>query len=341
MILHKALPCKRLVCYDNIMKLFSGIQPTNILHIGNYLGALKNWIAMQKDHDMIACIVDLHAITVRQNPEELRHNTEAVAALYLACGLDPERVTMFVQSHVREHTELAWILSTITKMGELERMTQFKDKAKQHSENINAGLFTYPMLMAADILLYGTEGVPVGEDQKQHVELTRDIAMRFNSWFGETFVVPKPLIQKEGARVMGLDDPTKKMAKSASSPNNYISLTDDADTVRTKIKRAVTDSGSDIIVREDKPALTNLLTIYSLLSGTPIATLEKKYKGKGYGEFKKDLAEVVAEFLTPLQERLAKTDIKKVQKILDRGAKDAQKIAAKMMERVRGRVGLL
>ncbi|MDO8582052.1 MAG: tryptophan--tRNA ligase, partial [bacterium] len=195
------------------MKLFSGIQPTNILHIGNYLGALAPWISMQKDNAMIACIVDLHAITMPQKPEELRRNTETIAALYLACGLDPERVTIFVQSHVREHTELAWILNTITKMGELERMTQFKDKSKQHAESINAGLFTYPVLMAADILLYGTEGVPVGEDQKQHVELTRDLALRFNSRFGETFVVPKPLIQKEGARVMGLDDPTKKMSK--------------------------------------------------------------------------------------------------------------------------------
>ncbi len=323
------------------MKLFSGIQPTNILHIGNYLGALAPWISMQKDNMMIACIVDLHAITVPQKPEELRRNTETIAALYLASGLDPERVTIFVQSHVREHTELAWILNTITKMGELERMTQFKDKSKQHAESINAGLFTYPVLMAADILLYGTEDVPVGEDQKQHVELTRDIAMRFNSRFGETFVVPKPLIQKEGARVMGLDDPTKKMSKSASSPNNYISLTDGADTVRAKIKRAVTDSGSDIVAAPDKPALTNLLTIYSLLAGTPIATLEKKYKGKGYGDFKKDLAEVIVEFVTPIQERLKKTDMKKVRTILQKGARDAQKIAAKTMEKVRERVGLL
>lgn len=323
------------------MKLFSGIQPTNILHIGNYLGALKPWITMQNDHTMIACIVDLHAITVPQKPEELRHNTETIAALYLASGLDPERVTIFVQSHVREHTELAWILNTITKMGELERMTQFKDKSQQHEGNINAGLFTYPVLMAADILLYGTEGVPVGDDQKQHVELTRDLALRFNSRFGETFVVPKPLIQKEGARVMGLDDPTKKMSKSASSPNNYISLTDDADTVRAKIKRAVTDSGSDIVAGADKPALTNLLTIYSLLSGKSIPTLEKKYKGKGYGDFKKDLAEVMVDFLTPVQERLKKTDPKKVKTILQKGARDAQKIAAKMMEKVRERVGLL
>lgn len=323
------------------MRLFSGIQPTNILHIGNYLGALAPWITMQKEHSMIACIVDLHAITVPQKPEELRHNTETIAALYLACGLDPERVTIFVQSHVREHTELAWILSTVTKMGELERMTQFKDKSKQHSENINAGLFTYPVLMAADILLYGTEGVPVGEDQKQHVELTRDLAMRFNSRFGETFMVPKPLIQKEGARVMGLDDPTKKMSKSASSPNNYISLTDDADTVRAKIKRAVTDSGSDIVAGQDKPALTNLLTIYSLLADTPIPALEKKYKGKGYGDFKKDLAEVIVAFLTPLQERLKKTDMKKVKTTLQKGARDAQKIAGKTMKKVRERVGLV
>ncbi|MBI4281561.1 tryptophan--tRNA ligase [Candidatus Uhrbacteria bacterium] len=327
------------------MKLFSGIQPTNILHIGNYLGALAPWISMQKDNTMIACIVDLHAITVPQKPEELRRNTETIAALYLACGLDPERVTIFVQSHVREHTELAWILNTTTKMGELERMTQFKDKALRQAQGkqdgVSSGLFTYPVLMAADILLYGTEGVPVGEDQKQHVELTRDLALRFNNRFGETFVLPKPLIQKEGARVMGLDDPTKKMSKSASSPNNYISLTDDADTVRAKIKRAVTDSGSEIVAGSDKPALTNLLTIYSLLSGTTILALEKKYKGKGYGDFKKDLAEVVVDFLTPIQERLKKTDVKKIQKILDHGARTAQKIAAKTMEKVRERVGLI
>lgn len=296
---------------------------------------------MQASNDMIACIVDLHAITVRQKPDELRRNTEAIATLYLACGLDPERVTIFVQSHVKEHTELAWILNTITKMGELERMTQFKDKAKQHADNINAGLFMYPVLMAADILLYGAEGVPVGEDQKQHVELTHDLALRFNHQFGETFVVPKALIQKEGARIMGLDDPTKKMAKSAPSPNNYIALTDDADTVRAKIKRAVTDSGSDIVAKPDKPALANLLTIYALLADTPIPALEKKYKGKGYGEFKKDLAEVVVDFLKPLQERLKKTDAKKVKTILDHGARAAQTIAAKTMEQVRERIGLL
>lgn len=323
------------------MRLFSGIQPTNTLHLGNYLGALAPWIAMQKDNAMIACIVDLHAITARQKPEELRRNTETIAALYLACGLDPERVTIFVQSHVKEHTELAWILNTITKMGELERMTQFKDKSKQHPEHINAGLFTYPVLMTADILLYDTEGVPVGDDQKQHVELTRDLALRFNHQFGETFVVPKPLIQKEGARIMGLDDPTKKMSKSASSAHNYIALTDNAETVRVKIKRAVTDSGSDIIAGPDKPALTNLLTMYSLLADTTITSLEKKYAGKGYGEFKKDLAEVVVDFLTPLQERLKKIDTKKVKTILDHGARTAQKIAAKTMERVRERVGLL
>ena len=296
---------------------------------------------MQKDHSMIACIVDLHAITVPQKPDELQRNTETIAALYLACGLDPERVTIFVQSHVREHTELAWILNTMTKIGELERMTQYKDKSGEHPEAINAGLFTYPVLMAADILLYGTEGVPVGEDQKQHVELTRDLALRFNNRFGETFVVPKPLIQKEGARIRGLDNPTKKMSKSASSPNNYISLTDAPGVVREKIKRAVTDSGSAVAASTDKPALTNLLTIYSLLTDTPVATLEKKYKGKGYGEFKKDLAEVVVTFLMPIQERLKKTDIKKVAAILDRGAKDAQKIAAKTMEKVHERVGLL
>ncbi|MBI4276331.1 tryptophan--tRNA ligase [Candidatus Uhrbacteria bacterium] len=325
------------------MRLFSGVQPTNTLHIGNYIGALKQWIALQDTHEMIACIVDLHAITVRQDPAELRKNTSRVAAFYLACGLDPERVTIFVQSQVKEHTELAWIVNTITKMGELERMTQFKDKAKQHSDNINAGLFTYPALMAADILLYNTEGVPVGEDQKQHVELARDLAERFNKLFGNTFVVPKPLIQESGARIMALDDPKKKMSKSAPSPWNYIALTDDPDTVREKMKRAVTDSGKEITASEDKPALKNLLTIYSLLSNTTVTAVEKRFEGKGYAEFKKDCADVIVAFLTPIQEKLRalESDTGRIEKILAKGAADAQKVAARTMEKVRERVGFL
>ncbi len=325
------------------MKIFSGIQPTNILHIGNYLGAIRNWMKIQEAHEAIYCIVDLHAITVRQNPVELARNTLRVAELYLACGLDPERVTIFVQSHVREHTELAWILNTVTKMGELERMTQFKDKSSQHADNINAGLFTYPVLMAADILLYGTEGVPVGDDQKQHVELARDIAERFNKWFGDTFVIPKPLIQSEGSRIMGLDDPTKKMSKSAPTPNNYIALTDDAETVRAKLKRAVTDSGTTVVSGADKPALTNLLTIYALLKNTTVKAAESHFEGKGYAAFKSELAETVIEFLTPLQERLKKIEAKPkdVEKILKKGVKDAAKIASTTMKMVRERIGLL
>ncbi|MBI4262313.1 tryptophan--tRNA ligase [Candidatus Uhrbacteria bacterium] len=325
------------------MRIFSGIQPTNILHLGNYLGAIQNWVRLQETHEALYCIVDLHAITVRQKPEELAQNTRRVAELYLACGLDPERVTIFVQSHVREHTELAWILNTVTKMGELERMTQFKDKATQHSENINAGLFTYPVLMAADILLYGTEGVPVGDDQKQHVELARNIAERFNKWFGETLVIPKPLIQEEGARIMGLDDPTKKMSKSAPTPNNYIALTDDAETVRSKLKRAVTDSGTEIVSGATKPALTNLLTIYALLRNTTVKAAESHFEGKGYAAFKSELADTVVDFLMPLQERLKKIEAnpKTIEKILKKGAKDAVKIAAATMEKVRERVGLL
>ncbi len=327
------------------MTILSGIQPSGLLHLGNYLGALKQFIALQNEGNAYYCIVDLHAITVPQDPKELRANTLSLAAMYIAAGLDPQKATLFVQSHVKEHAELGWILNTITTIGELERMTQYKDKTSDisHKTSVTIGLFDYPVLMAADILLYQPHIVPVGEDQKQHVELTRDLAKRFNHRFGETFRIPDVRLQKEGARIMGLDDPTKKMSKSAASANNYIALTDTPETIKKKIARAVTDSGSEIKSGKDKPALTNLLTIMSILSGTTIGELENQYHGKGYGEFKKDLAEVIIESLSPLQQeyqRLMKkpNDLKEV---LADGAERARTVASKTMEKVRERIGLL
>ena len=244
-------------------RIFSGIQPSGNLHIGNYLGAIANWIKLQDEFDSIFCVVDMHAITVAQNPEMLRKKTIEIAKIYLAAGIDPKKSSIFIQSQVSEHAELCWILNTITKIPELEKMTQFKDKAqKNDKESAGVGLFDYPVLMAADILLYGTEVVPVGEDQKQHVELARDLAKRFNQKFGETFIVPKVFIKEEGMRIMGLDDPSKKMSKSAASEYNYISLLDDEETVKRKIKKAVTDSGSEIVYSNDKPALKNLINIF-------------------------------------------------------------------------------
>jgi len=321
-------------------RIFSGIQPTNNLHLGNYLGAIKNWVELQKNNDCIFCVVDLHAITVKHNPKTLKENIINAAKTYIALGIDPNKSMIFVQSDVKEHAELAWILNTITKIGELERMTQFKDKSKQHKDNINAGLFTYPILMSADILLYDTNLVPVGEDQKQHVELTRDLAQRFNQLYGETFVVPEPVIKKDGARIMGLDDPKKKMSKSASSPNNYIALLDTPEIVRKKIMKAVTDSGSEVKSGADKPALNNLLTIYSLLSGVTIKEIEKQYTGRGYGDFKKGLAEEVIKFLINFQNKFNKIKDQEIKNILKTGAEKAKKIAEKKMTEIKEKIGL-
>ncbi len=322
-------------------RIFSGIQPTNNLHIGNYLGAIKNWVELQNQYDAYYCIVDLHAITIKQDPKQLRQNILNAAKTYLALGIDPSKCTIFVQSQVPQHTELAWILNTIAKMSELERMTQFKDKAKQHKENINLGLFAYPALMAADILLYDTNAVPVGEDQKQHVELTRDLAARFNSLYGKTFVEPEPLIQKHGARIMGLDDPAKKMSKSATSANNYISLLDTPEIAAKKISRAVTDSGTTVAAGADRPALANLLTIYSLLSNQPVKDIEKEYTGKGYGDFKKGLSEIVKNFLTEFQNKFNALDDASVIQILEAGANKAASVAEKKMAEVKKNIGLL
>ncbi|MBU1705532.1 tryptophan--tRNA ligase [Patescibacteria group bacterium] len=323
-------------------KALTALQPSGLLHLGNYFGAIEPAVQLQKDHDLIMFAVDYHAITVPQDPKELRQNILFAAATYLAAGIDPNRTLLFQQSLVPQHTELAWVLNCIVKIGELERMTQYKDKAKGKGESVSVGLFDYPVLMAADILLYDTQVVPVGEDQKQHVELARDLAQRFNKQFGETFVVPTPVIRKHGARLMGLDDPSKKMSKSAASPKNYISLMDDVKTVEKKIKSAVTDSGSEIKAGKDRPALTNLLTIFSLVANKPVADIEQEYQGRGYADFKNDLANAINQFLKPLQEQIQKNlaNEKQLIKTLESGAKKAELLAEQKMQVVRKKLGV-
>jgi len=323
--------------------LFSGVQPTANLHIGNYIGALKQWAEIQHRYRCLFCIVDLHAITMPQDPQVLRANILNVAATYLAVGIDPARCHIFVQSEVPEHAELGWILSTMTKVAELERMTQYKDKSKKQSENVGAGLFTYPALMAADILLYDTTVVPVGEDQLQHLELTRTLARRFNAKFGETFIVPQSLVQKVGARIMGLDDPKTKMSKSATSANNFIALTDEPDVIRKKISRAVTDSGTTIAYDETtRPAVSNLMTIYHHATGKTMKEIEKEFGGNGYATFKTALAEAVISMLAPIQKRIHHflDDPTELAKILDAGRDSAQTLATQKMKMVRERIGL-
>lgn len=322
-------------------RVFSGIQPSGSFHLGNYLGAIRNWVDQQGDYDNVFCIVDLHALTLPTARETLRSNIIGLANTLLAAGLDPAQSIIFIQSDVQEHAELSWLLSSTTQFGELRRMTQFKDKAAG-SEEVSAALFIYPVLMAADILLYDTDLVPVGEDQKQHLELTRDVATRFNARYGETFVLPEPDIKPAGARIMSLEDPLKKMSKSDANPNAAIALTDTPDVIRRKIRRAVTDSGTEIVATPDKPALTNLLTIYSLLSGESIPDLEERYAGKGYGAFKSDLADVVVEAVAPIQTRLAElnADPEIAREILAEGAERARVRAAAKMAQVRDRMGL-
>lgn len=326
-------------------RLFSGIQPTGNLHIGNYIGAISQWLTLQETHDSVFSIVDLHAITVRQDPDALRRATRELAALYIACGIDPEKSILFVQSDVPAHTQLGWILNTFAYMGEMERMTQFKDKKGKQDSNNNVGLFSYPVLMAADILLYDTAVVPVGEDQKQHVELTRDVAERVNSYYNtDVFVVPEPMIKPDGARIMGLDDVTKKMSKSASSEWNYISFTDEPDVIRKKIMKAVTDSDEKFEVRagSDKPELTNLLTIYSALTGRSIVDLTEQFAGQQYGAFKKQMAEDVVHWMEPIQKRMHAllADEAALDAILDDGARRATEIAAAKLQQVSDIIGV-
>ncbi len=327
---------------DRRLRVFSGIQPSGVSHIGNYLGAIRNWVNQQQKYDNVFCIVNLHALTLTTTRDSLLANTVTMANTLLAAGIDPEHSILFAQSDVREHSELSWLLDSVTQFGELRRMTQFKDKSGGQDEGVSAALFIYPVLQAADILLYDTDLVPVGEDQKQHIELTRDVAIRFNARYGETFVIPKPDIKPEGARVMGLDDPTKKMSKSSASAASYIALTDDALTITKKIKRAVTDSDGEVLFREDKPALSNLLSIYSLLSDEAIPVIEARYAGRGYGAFKSDLAEIVVNALAPIQKRFVELerDPRVALDVLAKGADQAREQASAKMTLVRERMGL-
>ena len=323
--------------------IFSGAQPSGKMTLGNYLGAIQNWTKLQDEYDCFYSVVDLHAITVPQEAKNLRANTMQLLAQYLACGLDPEKNTIFIQSHVSAHAELMWILNTMTYMGELSRMTQFKDKSQKSEANLNAGLFTYPVLMAADILLYQTDLVPVGEDQKQHLELARDLATRFNNRYSPAFKIPEPYIPKEVGRVMSLQEPKKKMSKSDENENAFILLADDADTIRRKIKRSVTDSLGVISYNDEQPGIKNLLEIYSKLGNKSIEELVAMYEGKGYGIFKEDVAEVIVESLRPIREQYNdllnnKDSLEKVYAI---GAEKAERQARKTLRKVYKKVGLI
>lgn len=322
-------------------RIFSGVKPTGPLHLGNYLGALRNWVELQREYESFFCIVNLHAITIPVDADYLSGLTTEIARLYLAVGIDPGVSTIFIQSDVPEHAELAWILNCSTRISELERMTQFKDQARKQRESLGAGLFEYPVLMAADILLYQTDLVPVGEDQKQHLELARDLAIRFNRDFGETFRVPEPYIPKVGARIMSLSDPLKKMSKSDDDPNGCVMLLDDPDTVRRKFKRAVTDSGIDIKFDGSRPAITNLLTIYQLLTEKAPAEVEAHFTGKGYAQLKQDLADVTIEFLRPVRERAAGISDEELRQILERGRDKARTIAGATLKEVMTRRGIV
>lgn len=323
-------------------RVFSGIQPSGNLHLGNYLGAIRNWVQQQDQYENIFSIVDLHALSLPTTRDGMRANIRSLANTLLASGIDPAKSILFVQSDVREHAELSWMLSSVTNMGELRRMTQFKDKSGEHEESVSSALFMYPVLMVGDIILYDADLVPVGEDQKQHIELTRDVAYRFNQRYGETFRIPEPDIKKAGARIMSLDDPTKKMSKSNPNPNSYIALTDEPNVIRKKFRRAVTDSGSEVVASPDKPALTNLMSIYAILTNDTLEGVAEKFVGKGYGDFKKELGEVVVSTLEPIQNRIREFEESPeiVDRILSDGAAAARKIASAKMDLVRDRMGL-
>lgn len=327
--------------------IFSGIQPSGAVHIGNYIGAMKLWVGMQdtlgEDDTFIFMMADLHTITVPQEPGAVKKNSLELTAWYLAAGLDPEKVSLFIQSQNPDHPYAAWIFDCVTPMGWMERMTQYKEKSDKQGERTSVGLFHYPSLMAADILLYNTDVVPVGDDQTQHLELTRDVAEKFNKQFGETFKIPNILLQEHGARIMSLQDPSSKMSKSDDNQHAMIGLLDDADTIRKKVMKAVTDSGDDIRAGEDKPALTNLLSIYSIFSGESIESIEGKYEGKGYGDFKKDLAEVLITELEPIRNKYNEiiSDTGYIQDVLQKGLDTARSISSKKVDEIREAVGFL
>ena len=323
--------------------ILSGIQPSGNLCIANYIGAIKNWVTLQNDYDSIFLIVDLHSLSVKQVPSELRLRCLSFAAQYIACGINPEKSTIAIQSHISQHAELSWVLNSLTYMGELNRMTQFKDKSKKHDSNINAALFTYPVLMAADILLYQADLVPVGQDQKQHLELTRDIASRFNNQYSDTFTIPEPFIPKQGSRIMSLQNPTAKMSKSDENLNNLISLTDQPNIIKKKIKRAVTDSGTDIVYDEKRQGLANLITIYSVVTGKTISEIENDYQGKMYSDFKNDLGDILVDYLAPIQKEydLLMKDKGHIEEILKKGAEKARYKAYKTLDKVYRKIGLV
>lgn len=321
-------------------RIFSGAQPTGNVHLGNYLGALKNWVALQREYESFFCIVNLHAITMGHDPKLLAESTRNLTRIYLAVGIDPQVSTVFIQSDVPEHAELTWVLNCVVRVGELERMTQYKDKAKRQGENVSAGLLDYPVLMAADILLYHTDLVPVGHDQKQHLELTRDLAIRFNRDFGETFRVPDAYIPKLGAKIMSLSNPLKKMSKSDDDANSRIMMMDDADTVLRKFKRAVTDSGTEIRFDESRPAINNLLEIYHLITGKSQTQIEEHFSGKGYAQLKGDLADATIEFLKPFQQRVHEITDEQLDSILAQGREKASQIASATLREVYERTGL-
>ena len=327
---------------DGKKVLYSGMQATGTLTLGNYLGALKNWVELTDEYECIYGVMDLHSLTVRQVPAEFRKNARALYALYVAAGLDPEKNCIYYQSHVSGHAELGWILDCFTYMGELNRMTQFKDKAAKHADNINAGLYTYPVLMAADILLYQADVVPVGVDQKQHLEITRDIAERFNNIYGDVFTIPEAYIGKKGAKIMSLQEPGKKMSKSDTNANATILLLDDTDTIIRKFKRAVTDSESEVRYAEEKPGISNLMDIYSAVTGKTYEEIEKEFAGKGYGDFKLAVGETVADHLKPLQERYEQLmkDKAYIESMIKQNDEKAAYYANKTLRKVQKKVGL-
>lgn len=323
--------------------IFSGIQPSGELTLGNYLGAIKNWVKLQDEYDCFFCVVDLHAITVRQEPKNLRQRTLEVLAIYIAAGIEPEKNTLFIQSHVPAHSEASWLLNCYTYTGELGRMTQFKDKSQKLGESIGAGLFTYPVLMAADILLYQTDLVPVGSDQKQHLELARDIAQRFNSNYSETFVIPDPYIAQKGARIMDLQEPSKKMSKSGDNPNGYILIMDPPEVIRKKISRAVTDSIGEVKFTDEQPGVKNLMTILGTITGQSMEDIEAKYEGQGYAQFKKDVAEAIVGELEPIQKRVKEilSDKNYLENIYKNGAEKASYIATKTLRKMQKKIGFI
>ncbi len=323
--------------------IFSGAQPSGKLSIGNYIGALKNWVDLQNDYNCFYCVVDMHAITVKQDPAELRRRTLETLAVYMACGIDPEKVTLFVQSHVSAHAELAWVLGCSTMFGELSRMTQFKDKSRKYAQNINAGLFTYPVLMAADILLYNADLVPVGIDQKQHIELARDIADRFNSTYSPTFTVPEPYIASVGTKIMSLQDPTKKMSKSDPNPSANINILDTKDEIIKKFKKAVTDSEALVKYDPERPGIANLMSIYSVFTGKSFDEIEREFDGKGYGDFKLAVGEACADSLSVIREKYDAliADKAYLEAVMKNGSEKAARVAYKTLSKVYRKVGFL